>query len=157
MHREENCWLKYTSFGGASVQIVATVAIKSREYERTLRTLRYRLGAVISVSTFRHLKDEFLRIIADGAGSAPMETGTQNGLSDCGNAFSFNFRMGRHSRYRPSESWWRPAACIKDDNEIPSKRTPFLVGRSGSSKPRLRLSRSATLSMASPDLLRVIC
>jgi hypothetical protein len=66
MHREENCWLKYTRFGGASIQIVATVAIKSRECERNLRTLRYRLGAVTPVSTFRHLKAEFLRIIAEG-------------------------------------------------------------------------------------------
>src|ERR1700730_3458960 len=59
-----------------------------------------------------------------------------------------------------SESWRLPvaSACVKDDSEIPSRRTPFSVGRSGSSKTRLRHSRPARLSMASPmDLLRVIC
>ena len=62
--------------------------------------------------------------------------------------------------HQNSSESWRPVACacVRDECEIPSTRTPFLVGRSGSSKPRLQRSRSARLSIASStDLLRVIC
>jgi hypothetical protein len=52
-------------------------------------------------------------------------------------------------RHRTNESWRRSVdcACVKDDSEIPSRRTAFLGGRSGSSKPRHRFSRFARLSM----------
>jgi hypothetical protein len=47
---------------------------------------------------------------------------------------------------------------FKNLPDILSKRTLFLGGKSGSSKPRLRCSKSARLSMAPPtDLLRVKC
>ena len=65
--------------------------------------------------------------------------------------------------YRSTSESWRPVACacVKDDSEIPSRRTPFLVGRSFSSKPTLRtLEVRETVDrvvdgLASGDLLKV--
>ena len=52
----------------------------------------------------------------------------------------------------------RERGVVAAASEIPSRRTPFLVRRSGSSKLRLKRSRSARLSIASLTvLLRVIC